>query len=49
MKDYLGIETVHAIQVLDSRGFPTVQVEVVTEAGFSGVALVPSRSFNRSF
>jgi len=49
MKDYLGIESIHAIEVLDSRGFPTVQVEVVTEAGWSGVALVPSRCVNRSF
>lgn len=42
MKDYLGIESVKALEVLDSRGNPTVQVEVVTEGGFSGVAMVPS-------
>ena len=42
MKDFLGIETVKALEVLDSRGNPTVQVEVVTEGGFSGVAMVPS-------
>ena len=36
MKDYLGIESVKALEVLDSRGNPTVQVEVVTEGGFSG-------------
>ena len=34
MKDFLGIETVKALEVLDSRGNPTVQVEVVTEGGF---------------
>lgn len=28
--------------VLDSRGFPTIQVEVTTESGFSGSAIVPS-------
>ena len=42
MKDFLGIDTVKALEVLDSRGNPTVQVEVVTEGGFSGVAMVPS-------
>ena len=42
MKDYLGIQSVHALEVLDSRGNPTVQVEVVTEGGFSGLAIVPS-------
>lgn len=42
MKKYLEIEKIKAIEVLDSRGNPTVQVEVITEDGFSGVALVPS-------
>jgi enolase len=36
------IEIVKAIEVLDSRGNPTIEVEVVTEDGFSGRALVPS-------
>ncbi len=49
MKDYLEIEEVKALQVLDSRGNPTVQVEVVTEGGFSGVALVPSGASTGSF
>ena len=49
MKDYLGIESVRALEVLDSRGNPTVQVEVVTEGGFSGVALVPSGASTGSF
>ena len=49
MKDYLGIEEVKALEVLDSRGNPTVQVEVVTEAGFSGVAMVPSGASTGSF
>ena len=30
MKDYLEIESVEALEVLDSRGNPTVQVEVTT-------------------
>ncbi len=49
MKDYLGIESVKALEVLDSRGNPTVQVEVVTEGGFSGVAMVPSGASTGSF
>ena len=48
MKDYLEIESVRALEVLDSRGNPTVQVEVVTE-GFSGVAMVPSGASTGSF
>lgn len=49
MKDYLGIEKVHALEVFDSRGNPTVQVEVVTEGGFSGIAIVPSGASTGSF
>ena len=49
MKDYLGIESVKALEVLDSRGNPTVQVEVVTEGGFCGVAMVPSGASTGSF
>ncbi len=36
------IVSVHARQILDSRGNPTVEVDVVTESGFSGRAAVPS-------
>ncbi len=49
MKDYLGIQSIEAIEVLDSRGNPTVQVEVVTDGGFSGVAIVPSGASTGSF
>ena len=49
MKDYLGIKSVHAIEVLDSRGNPTIQVEVITEGGFPGVAMVPSGASTGSF
>ena len=49
MKDYLGIESIKALEVFDSRGNPTVQVEVVTEGGFTGVALVPSGASTGSF
>src|SRR5690554_1303585 len=36
------ITNVYAREVLDSRGNPTVEVEVVTESGAFGRALVPS-------
>ncbi len=36
------IDSVHARQVLDSRGNPTVEVEVVLEGGGFGRAIVPS-------
>lgn len=36
------IESVFARQILDSRGNPTIEVDVVTEAGFLGRAAVPS-------
>jgi len=49
MKEYLEIASVKALEVLDSRGNPTVQVEVVTEDGFSGVAMVPSGASTGSF
>ena len=36
------IVDVHARQILDSRGNPTVEVDVVTESGAIGRAAVPS-------
>ena len=33
---------VHARQILDSRGNPTVEVDVITDSGFRGRAAVPS-------
>lgn len=36
------IVEVYAREILDSRGNPTVEVEVLTESGFSGRAAVPS-------
>ncbi len=36
------IKNVHAREILDSRGNPTVEVEVTTENGFIGRAAVPS-------
>ncbi len=49
MKDYLEIESVKALEVLDSRGNPTVQVEVVTIDGSVGTAMVPSGASTGSF
>src|SRR5690554_7441771 len=36
------ISTIHAREVLDSRGNPTVEVDVFLESGASGRAAVPS-------
>ncbi len=49
MKEYLEIQEIKALEILDSRGNPTVQVEVVTEGGFSGIAMVPSGASTGSF
>ena len=49
MKEYLAIENIEALEILDSRGNPTVQVEVVTEGGFLGTAMVPSGASTGSF
>ena len=49
MKEFLKIEDVRALEVLDSRGNPTVQVEVLTENGYVGKASVPSGASTGSF
>ncbi len=36
------ITDIYAREILDSRGYPTVEVEVTTEKGFKGIASVPS-------
>ena len=36
------IETIHARQILDSRGNPTIEVDVITSNGIIGRAAVPS-------
>ncbi len=41
MKTLFTIQDIHAREILDSRGNPTVEVDVITEAGF-GRASVPS-------
>ena len=36
------IDTIHAREILDSRGNPTVEVDVILSDGSSGRAAVPS-------
>ena len=43
------IETVHARQILDSRGNPTVEVDVRLRSGASGRAAVPSGASTGEF
>jgi len=43
------IETVHARQILDSRGNPTVEVEIVLRSGAAGRAAVPSGASTGEF
>ena len=49
MRDFLAIEKIKALEVLDSRGNPTVMVEVMLEDGSVGEALVPSGASTGSF
>lgn len=49
MKNYIEITDVVARQVLDSRGNPTVEVEVVVENSVIGRAAVPSGASTGSF
>lgn len=49
MKNYFEITDVHARQVLDSRGNPTVEVEVIACDSFVGRAAVPSGASTGSF
>ncbi|MBR3512298.1 MAG: phosphopyruvate hydratase [Clostridia bacterium] len=49
MREKLLIDDIRALEVLDSRGNPTVQVEVVVESGFVGTAMVPSGASTGAF
>lgn len=42
MKQFIEIVDVHAREIMDSRGNPTVEAEVITEDGYVGRAQVPS-------
>ena len=49
MKTYLEIIDVYAREILDSRGNPTVEVEVTLEGGIMGRAAVPSGASTGAF
>ena len=49
MKNYVEITDIVARQILDSRGNPTVEVEVVVENEYFGRAAVPSGASTGSF
>ncbi|WDU83813.1 phosphopyruvate hydratase [Caloramator sp. Dgby_cultured_2] len=49
MKNYVEIIDIYAREVLDSRGNPTVEVEVVLEDGTVGRAIVPSGASTGAF
>jgi enolase len=44
-----AISSIHARQILDSRGNPTVEVEVMLESGARGLAAVPSGASTGEF
>ncbi len=44
-----AIESIHARQIIDSRGNPTVEVEVALESGSRGIAAVPSGASTGEF
>ena len=49
MNKYVEIDYVHAREVLDSRGKPTIEVEVYTDEGDVGRAIVPSGASTGKF
>ena len=49
MKQFIRIEDIFARQILDSRGNPTVEVEVFVEGGYVGRASVPSGASTGAF
>lgn len=49
MSLYLNIKDVHAREILDSRGNPTVEAEVTLENGVTGLAAVPSGASTGQF
>ncbi|MFO7636255.1 MAG: phosphopyruvate hydratase [Clostridia bacterium] len=49
MKQFLAIENVYAREILDSRGNPTIEVEVIVDGGHIGRAAVPSGASTGAF
>ena len=44
-----SIKNIHAREILDSRGFPTIEVEVILATGNFGIAQVPSGASTGSY
>ena len=49
MKDYLEITDVYAREILDSRGNPTIEVEVIIDDSIMGRAAIPSGASTGAF
>ena len=49
MKKYLEIDEIYAREILDSRGNPTIEVDVVLEDGTLGRAAIPSGASTGAF
>lgn len=49
MKQYIEIQDVWARQILDSRGNPALEVEVLVDGGYMGRAAIPSGASTGSF
>lgn len=49
MKQYITIESVFAREIMDSRGNPTIEVEVIVDGGYVGRAAVPSGASTGAF
>ena len=49
MQQQIKIASIHAREVLDSRGNPTVEVDLITEYGTLGRAAVPSGASTGAF
>lgn len=45
----MKIKNIDAYQIYDSRGFPTIEVEVILENGVKGTGLVPSGASTGQF
>lgn len=49
MNDYIAVTDVYAREIIDSRGNPTIEVEVTTDCGVTAVASVPSGASTGAF
>jgi enolase len=49
MKNFYGIKNINAIEILDSRANPTVEVEIILENGIHARAAVPSGASTGKF